>query len=173
MLRITRSSILLSALLALSACGGTIDMPDLRSGFPSSANSQAVQMTEAQRVQLRMLRSVNALREAAGLSAVRLDDRLTSAARRHSSDMSAQNRAWHFGSDGSSPLSRMRQAGYTGTFLGETISETYEDDQETLAAWMIDVNSRKIIQNPHATRMGFAWHKDPSGKTWWTMMMAK
>jgi uncharacterized protein YkwD len=49
--------------------------------------------------------------------------------------MSVQNRPWHFGSDGSSPLDRARRAGYTGTLLGELISETFESEVETLAAW--------------------------------------
>ena len=37
--------------------------------------------------------------------------------------MSAQNRPWHFGSDGSSPLVRVQRAGYRGKLLGELISE--------------------------------------------------
>ena len=46
----------------------------------------------------------------------------------HARDMAAQNRAWHFGSDGSSPLDRVRRQGYTGKLIGENISETYENE---------------------------------------------
>jgi len=56
----------------------------------------------------RHLDSVNAVRQARGLSALSLDTSLIRAAKSHASDMSAQNRPWHFGSDGSSmnvPLS--------------------------------------------------------------------
>ena len=50
--------------------------------------------------------------------------------------MARQNRPWHFGSDGSSPLDRVKRAGYPGMMLGENISETYETELETLSAWM-------------------------------------
>jgi hypothetical protein len=42
----------------------------------------------------------------------------------HAHDMSVQNRPWHFGSGGSSPIDRAKRAGYTGTVLGKNIAET-------------------------------------------------
>ena len=67
---------------------------------------------------------------------VELDARLNAAAATHARDMSIQNRPWHFGSDGSSPIDRVRRVGYEGQLVGETISETYETELETLAAWI-------------------------------------
>ena len=46
--------------------------------------------------------------------------------------MLRQNRPWHFGSDGSSPLERIKRAGYTGKLLGENISESFETELQTL-----------------------------------------
>ena len=69
-------------------------------------------------VQFRMLDSVNALRAAAGAPALRLNAELTAAAATHARDMAVQNRPWHFGSDGSSPIDRARAAGYRGAVLG-------------------------------------------------------
>ena len=122
-------------------------------------------------IQFRMLDSVNTLRQAAGVSAVELDPRLTAAAATHARDMSLQNRPWLFGSDGSSPLDRARRAGYPGRLLGENISESYETELETLAAWMRGSDTRAVILDASARRMGFAWFQEPSGKLWWTLNM--
>ncbi len=66
--------------------------------------------------------------------------------------MSVQNRPWHFGSDGSSPLDRVQRVGYTGKLVGELISETYETELETLSAWMEQPDTRAIIMDPRPTR---------------------
>ncbi|KIC47483.1 MAG: CAP domain-containing protein [Ruegeria sp.] len=124
-----------------------------------------------EKLQFRMLDSVNALRQAQGLQPVQLNSSLNAAAATHSKDMARQNRPWHFGSDGSSPIDRASRAGYFGTFLGEAISETYETETETLAAWMQEPGPRAVIMDPKATQMGFAWHQEGGGKIWWTLEM--
>ena len=123
------------------------------------------------RIQFEMRDSINALREAAGAPALSLDERLTAAAATHSRDMAVQNRPWHFGSDGSSPIDRVRRVGYAGQFIGETISETYETEVQTLAAWMDKDDTRAIILDPRAREMGFAWYQEPNGKIWWTLVL--
>jgi len=122
------------------------------------------------KVQLRMLDSVNALRNVSGASPIQLNSQLTAAAATHSRDMSVQNRPWHFGSDGSSPLDRVKRAGYSGVMRGENISETYETELETLSAWMDKADTRAVLLDPRATDMGFSWHQDPNGKIWWTLV---
>ncbi|WP_254442627.1 CAP domain-containing protein [Ruegeria arenilitoris] len=124
-----------------------------------------------EKLQFRMLDSVNALRQAQGLQPVQLNSRLNAAAATHSKDMARQNRPWHFGSDGSSPIDRAARSGYSGRFLGEAISETYETETETLAAWMQEPGPRAVIMDPNATQMGFAWHQEGGGKIWWTLEM--
>ena len=85
--------------------------------------------------------------------------------------MSIQNRPWHFGSDGSSPIDRVRRVGYSGRLIGEAISETYESELETLKAWMQQPNIRDVILDPSAREMGFDWYQENSGKLWWTLVM--
>ena len=120
-------------------------------------------------VQFRMLDGVNALRQSAGAPPLQLNAELIAAAATHSRDMSVQNRPWHFGSDGSSPLDRAARVGYSGPLLGELISETYETELETLAAWMQDSTQRGVILDKRARNMGIAWYQESSGKIWWTM----
>jgi len=102
---------------------------------------------------------------------VELNPQLNAAAATHSRDMSVQNRPWHFGSDGSSPIDRIARVGYTGHLIGETISETYESELETLAAWMEQPDTRRVIMSPDARNMGFSWFQEPGGKIWWTLVM--
>lgn len=123
-------------------------------------------------IQFRMLDGLNALRQAAGTQSVQFDARLNAAAATHSRDMAVQNRPWHFGSDGSSPLERLRRVGYTGQLTGETISETYETELETLAAWMQDPNTRSVLLSRSANQMGFSWFQEDNGKIWWTLILA-
>ncbi|MGD9863697.1 MAG: CAP domain-containing protein [Pseudodonghicola sp.] len=130
-----------------------------------------IRAADTSRIQFRMLDSVNALRRAAGAEPVTLNAQLTAAAATHSRDMSVQNRPWHFGSDGSSPIDRVQRAGYPGTMLGENISETYETELETLAAWMEDAGTRTVILDKGARNMGFSWYQEPNGKLWWTLIM--
>ena len=85
--------------------------------------------------------------------------------------MQVQNRPWHFGSDGSSPVDRVRRVGFSGKLVGEVISETYESELETLGAWMSQPDTRRIIMDPAANKMGFSWFQESNGKIWWTLVM--
>jgi len=125
------------------------------------------------KIQFRMLDSVNSLRQASGAGDVELNSELTAAAATHSRDMSVQNRPWHFGSDGSSPLDRVARVGFSGQLIGENISETYETELETLAAWMETPETSEVILDPRATDLGFSWFQEPNGKIWWTMVVGQ
>ena len=163
--------LLLSALMVLSACATTPPEPTIGPDGKPLPKVYRIRAGETATIQYRMLDSVNALREAAGVPAVQLNSQLTAAAATHSRDMSIQNRPWHFGSDGSSPIDRVRRVGYDGQLVGETISETYETDTETLAAWMEETTTRKVILSPEAREMGFSWLQEDNGKIWWTMVL--
>jgi len=142
---------------------------------PVSSDGTAIQVnriknSETAEIQFRVLDAVNALRANAGRQALELDANLTAAAATHSRDMSVQNRPWHFGSDGSSPLDRVARVGYQGQLVGENISETYENESETLAAWMQQPATRNVVLSPLARKLGIAWHQERNGKIWWTMV---
>jgi uncharacterized protein YkwD len=153
--------------LTLAACGTTSEPQVGADGKPLP---RVYKISDERAVSFRFLDSMNTLRSAKGLPQVAFDASLNAAAATHARDMSVQNRPWHFGSDGSSPLVRAQRAGFTGRLLGENISETYETELETLSSWMADSNTRVVIMDPTATRLGFAWYQEPSGKIWWTMV---
>lgn len=162
-------AIALISALSLAAC--TPSEPTLGPDGKPLPRLYRIPNTGEAKMQYRMLDSVNALRSASGAQPVTLDPQLTAAAATHSRDMSIQNRPWHFGSDGSSPIDRVRRVGYTGTMLGENISETYETEVETLGAWMEQPDTRDVVLDKRAVNMGFAWHQESNGKIWWTLIM--
>lgn len=160
------------AVAVLAACG-----PPVSNEVITTPDGQSVQKiyriraAEKDDVQLRMLDSINALRTAAAVAPVEMSAQLNAAAATHSRDMSVQNRPWHFGSDGSSPLDRVARVGFDGQLLGENISETYESETQTLAAWMEDPATRTVILDPRARRVGFEWFQEENGKLWWTLVV--
>ncbi|QBY01958.1 CAP domain-containing protein [Rhodophyticola sp. CCM32] len=164
-----RFMILSTAALALSACASNTG-PRLGSDGQPLPVIYRINTNDTARIQFRVLDSVNSLRSAAGAAQVELNAELNAAAATHSRDMSVQNRPWHFGSDGSSPIDRARRVGYPGTVLGENISETYESELETVAAWMQQPDTRDVITDPNARDLGFAFFQEPNGKIWWTLV---
>lgn len=156
-------------LLFLSACD--VSTTTLRDGTSGTAKVFRISPGEAGRIPYRMLDSINALRAAAGAPPVALNAKLNAAAKTHALDMQRQNRPWHFGSDGSSPLDRVARVGYEKRMLGENISETFEDDVETLAAWMSQADTRNVILDKRATDLGIAWAQESNGKIWWTLIL--
>lgn len=161
--------LLVVVMLGLTACGAP-STPQLGPDGKPLPKVYNIRQGQTAKLQFRMLDSVNTLREAAGAAPLSLNAQLNAAAATHAQDMSLQNRPWHFGSDGSSPIDRAQRVGYTGTLVGENISETYETELETLAAWMEDENTRRVILSPDATDLGFAWFQESNGKIWWTMV---
>ena len=169
MLRIV--GLLFSVLLMVSAC--TTPEPQMAADGKPLPRVYKIRAGDVSKIQFRMLDSVNSLRQAAGSPPVIFDSNLNAAAATHSRDMSLQNRPWHFGSDGSSPIDRVRRVGYSGELVGENISETYENEVETLAAWMDQKDTRRVILAPNARKMGFAWLQEEGGKLWWTLVMGE
>lgn len=165
-----RNALSLISLAVLAGCAMAAEPPPV--GADGKPLPQVYRITPevAQQIPFRLLDSVNSLRSARGLSPLAYNSALNAAAATHSRDMSVQNRPWHFGSDGSSPLSRVQRVGYTGKLAGELISETYETELETLAVWMKSPDMRNIILDPNARDIGFAWYQEPAGKIWWTLV---
>lgn len=154
--------------LALAAC----ETPTLQLGTDGKPLGRVnrIDPADAGAIQYRVLDSVNRLRQIGKVGPLQLNAQLTAAAATHARDIAAQNRPWHFGSDGSSPLDRARRAGYGALVRGENISETYENEVETLAAWMAQTDTRAVIMDPAARDLGIAWFQEPNGKIWWTLL---
>ncbi|MFB2532028.1 CAP domain-containing protein [Paracoccus sp. p4-l81] len=168
---IRTSAILVAATLALTACAPRATTPQLGPDGQPLPVAYTISARDAQEIPVRVQGQINTLRAGQGLGPIAISPLLTTAAQGHAADMSRQNRAWHFGSDGSSPLDRVRRAGYAGPLIGQNISETYETEVQTLQAWMNLRDTRDVIMSPAAREMGFAWHQEQNGKLWWTLVV--
>ncbi len=117
--------------------------------------------------------TVNAFRAENGMGPVQVSPELTAAARTHARDMSVQKRAWHFGSDGTSPKDRADRAGYRGQVTGENISESFDDEFTLIQSWLSDPSTRRVMANPRSNEIGFGWYQETNGKLWWVQVLGQ
>ncbi len=163
------STLALVSVLALTACQRAPQQQLGPDGQPLPVAYKITPREEAQ-IPARLGSQINMLRANSGAAGLAQNPMLDAAAKAHARDMAAQNRAWHFGSDGSSPLDRVRRQGYSGHLIGENISETYENEITTLNAWMQNRDTRDVVMDPKASEFGIGWYQEPSGKIWWVLI---
>ncbi len=164
-------ALLLAVTFTLSAC----EVATVSTGgiYEGNAESGAIANFDAGAIRLRQMDAVNALRLEKGLQELQLSAELNAAADTHARDMAAQQRAWDFGSDGSSPQSRAERAGFTGIVTGENVAETFKGEFFVLQAWLENPLSRAAILEPDATHLGFGWYQEPNGKLWWVQVLGQ
>jgi len=100
---------------------------------------------------------INQERTDRGLSALVQNASLTLAARRHSLDMACTDTWSHTGSDGSSPFSRMLDAGYSYSWAAENIatsSSQYFSASSVVSMWMNSSGHRANILSSNAVHIG-------------------
>jgi uncharacterized protein YkwD len=108
--------------------------------------------------------SVDRLRE--GCAPLVEDPRLAEAALRHADDMLKNGVNGHIGSDGSSPLARITEAGFRTRYSGEVIFwGTAATPTRALDFWMQSPPHQAIIVNCGYTAAGFATTRDGNKMT--------
>ena len=160
-----RAFLVMLGVLAISACAAP--MPETVNGIRMIPDS------EVNAIRTAHVDGVNAFRASQGLGPVTLSARLTAAAATHARDMSVQRRAWHFGSDGTSPGDRAARAGYAGRVLGENISESFDGPVQALQSWLNDPITRSVMAAPSADNIGIAFFQEPNGKLWWVQVVGQ
>ncbi|MEU4427107.1 CAP domain-containing protein, partial [Actinoplanes sp. NPDC024001] len=128
----------------------------------TSAPTKLVTDYEAQVVAL-----TNAQRTANGCAPLRVDDRLTAAARAHSADMATQGFFSHTGSNGSTFVVRVTQAGYPSP-SAENIAYGYRTSQDVMTGWMNSSGHRANILNCSSVAVGVGLVFKADGTTYWT-----
>lgn len=108
--------------------------------------------------------------------------KLATAATSHSEDMAAKNYFDHTGSDGSSPATRVTQAGYTWTMVGENIAwrspASASTTDQTMQDWLNSPGHCANIMNPQFTEIGVACAEGSAAngnpnQRYWTMVLAR
>ena len=110
----------------------------------------------------------NNYRTANGCGALRIDSRLVTAARAHSTDMVTNNFFSHTGSNGSTFVQREAAAGYTTGASAENIAWGYRSPQEVVNGWINSAGHRANILNCASVAVGVGVAYKADGTPYWT-----
>ncbi|MGC4766567.1 CAP domain-containing protein [Micromonospora sp. DT46] len=113
---------------------------------------------------------VNAERAKAGCGAVSVDDKLTTAAQRHSQDQADHRNMSHTGSDGSNVGTRLDRVGYSWRTYGENVAWNQKTPAAVMDAWMNSSGHRANILNCAFTEIGVGVAN--SNGPYWTQVFA-
>jgi uncharacterized protein YkwD len=117
---------------------------------------------------------VNAYRAQKGLKPLKLNAKLSEAARRHSEDLARSDRISHYGSDGSDAWDRVRKAGYGPRVTAENVGTGQQSLEEVFHGWQKSRDHDKNLLLGEAEEMGLAvvYKPETQFKTFWTMVVA-
>ena len=139
--------------------------------YIGNKDSGRIENFDSVEIRKRHLDYLNAIRQERGLTNLQISNSLNSSAATHARDIFKQQRAWNFGSDGSSPQKRAEVSGFKGVITGENVSETYEGEFLVLQVWLKNSLSRSVLLNKEATHLGLGWFQQENGKIWWVQVL--
>ena len=139
--------------------------------YIGNKDSGRIENFDSVEIRKRHLDYLNAIRQERGLTNLQISNSLNSSAVTHARDIFKQQRAWNFGSDGSSPQKRAEISGFKGVVTGENVSETYEGEFLVLQVWVKNSFSRSVLLNKEATHLGLGWYQQDNGKIWWVQVL--
>ncbi|WP_327032487.1 CAP domain-containing protein [Micromonospora ureilytica] len=140
--------------------------PSNTGGSTGSSGSSGSVSAQAQEV----VDLVNAERAKAGCKALSIDDKLMTAAQRHSQDQADHQNMSHTGSDGSNAGTRLDRAGYTWRTYGENVAWNQKNPAAVMDAWMNSSGHRANILNCAFTEIGVGIAN--SNGPYWTQVFA-
>lgn len=103
-----------------------------------------------------VLSAVNAARAKAGCQPLRLNGKLTAAARGHASAMAEQNFFGHAGKDGTRFSSRIKRQGYSYRTAAENIAAGQKSAGQVVKSWLGSSGHRRNMLDCRMTETGIA-----------------
>ena len=156
-----RMLVVLSAVATVSGCASfsarTVPVPG--PGISSDRTGPAETL-------IALVAAHNRERARRGLPALAISEPLRVAAERHAADMAGRGRMSHRGSDGSSALERVEQAGYRPLRAGENVAAGQTTTEEVMRGWMTSLGHRRNILG-NFTEIGAAHATDQNGRSYW------
>jgi uncharacterized protein YkwD len=100
-----------------------------------------------------------------------LSPQLERAALLHSREMAMSSSVRHEGSDGSTPVQRAAQAGYTSTLVAENVAAGQETADQLMADWLVSAAHCANIMSAQYAEMGvaFAINEGDAYGVYWTL----
>lgn len=139
---------------------------------PAATTSPTAAPTGNAALEAEVVAIVNAERAKAGCAAVTADDRLTTAARGHSTDMAARNYFSHTTPEGVAFSTRITNAGYRWSRAGENIAKGQPTPAEVMTAWMNSAGHKANILTCAFKNIGVGVAADAQGTLLWTQDFA-
>ena len=109
--------------------------------------------------------ALNAKRREAGLRGLKRSGQLDRIAEGHAADMTRYAFFDHTGSDGSTPLKRVRRTGYNACYAAENIAWGQTSEEQVFVEWHASPSHRKNNLSKKATHYGLG----RAGKNWVTV----
>ncbi len=121
----------------------------------------------------RALATINAYRVENGLKPLKLNAKLSAAAKAHSRDLSKWDRISHYGSDGSNPWDRVKRTGYKPRLAAENVGTGQVSFDEVMRGWKDSEGHNKNLLLADAREAGLALVQDPRTefKSFWTLVL--
>ena len=114
----------------------------------------------------------NKYRAQKGCAKVRVDSRLTTAARAHSADQARRNVMTHTGTGGTTFVTRAKRAGYAYA-LSENVAFGYPTAQAVMTGWMKSPGHRANILNCRAKAVGVGIAYNSKRVPYWTQVFGR
>lgn len=116
---------------------------------------------------------INQYRHEKKLKPLRLNAKLSEAAKEHSRDLAKWDRISHYGSDGSNPWDRVKRTGYQARLAAENVGTGQVSFEEVLRGWKESPGHNKNLLLSDAQEMGLALVQDPKTefKSFWTLVI--
>ncbi|MEU7585183.1 CAP domain-containing protein [Micromonospora sp. NPDC049230] len=140
--------------------------PSTSNGSNGSSGSSGTVSAQAREV----VDLVNAERAKAGCAALSIDDKLMTAAQKHSQDQADHKNMSHTGSDGSNAGARLDRVGYAWRTYGENVAWNQQTPAAVMDAWMNSSGHRANILNCAFTEIGVGIAS--SNGPYWTQVFA-
>lgn len=121
-----------------------------------------------------VLNLTNAYRQQNGLPALTFNNKLISAAQKHSRDMALNDYFSHYGLNGSTPFDRIKAEGYRYSSAAENIAAGYFTAEEVVQAWIDSPGHRENLLRASVKQIGIGYFylANDTGKlnfnTYWT-----
>jgi len=139
---------------------------------PATTASPTAEPTGTAALEAEVVTIVNTERAKVGCPAVTADDRLTTAARGHSTDMAARDYFSHTSPEGVEFSTRITDAGYRWSRAGENIAKGQPTPAEVMTAWMNSAGHRANILTCAFKNIGVGVAADAQGTLLWTQDFA-
>ncbi|MCY1140044.1 CAP domain-containing protein [Actinoplanes sp. Pm04-4] len=167
MKRFVRRAVVTAALIAVPTMVGAPAFAAATAATPKKKPAAVV--VDPAAYETEVVKLTNAERTANGCKALRVDSRLTEAARAHSADQAKTRTMTHTGSDGSNFVTREVRAGYPKKDASaENVAYGFKTPEQVVTAWMNSTGHRKNILNCSSLAIGVGLAYAGNGSPYWT-----